>query len=684
MSLETFTSQAHERDISRRERDKEHDHEILYRETNLDSTGPQVAQGITGDKQMRCSEKDQIGNDGPQRMNGNHERRVYKEIGLNFDETLCLAFAARYRGRSDLRNVLVKPDSYDVFLHHDSSGQSLPKRTVTSSVRADRSRGKRSRSADSADRISNAPEARRRPNGHRSCTAGLAASCLGRIRDAARNGNYKMKTTAQLISATLASWPHLRVVIAITAILCGINPAAGQSSASLGATAGYAGSQNPALSQATVLGGSVPSGPASNEVLHLTLRDAIIRALRYNLGTIESGENVTTARGQRLLALSNLLPQISAGVSENVDQTSVAELGIKNVPQIPRVIGPFSYSSADASVSATLFNFSSIQHFRAARTAEQAARLSYQDTLDAVTLVVGNGYLQVIEAASRIEAQQAQVRNAQALYDQALDSFQAGTAPKIDVTRTEVQLHTEQYNLSVARNNFDISKLNLSRAIGLPLGQQFDLADQLPYSDINPPTVDEALNSAYKSRNDFRSALDSQKAAARELSAAKSERYPVIAMNGSYSDVGATFGHSNGNFGLQAGVRVPLFTGGRIKGDITEAEASLHERKAEAENVRGQVDYDVRTAFLNLNAAKEQVDVGKRNVDLANESLARSKDRFTSGVTDSVEVVQAEQALASANDQYITAVYNHNLAKLALARALGTARTDYSQYLGRN
>ncbi|HZZ15717.1 MAG TPA: TolC family protein, partial [Candidatus Sulfotelmatobacter sp.] len=355
----------------------------------------------------------------------------------------------------------------------------------------------------------------------------------------------------------------------------------------------------------------------------------------------------------------------------------------KNVPQIPRVIGPFSYSTADASVSVTLFNFSSIQRFRAARTAEDAAKLSYQDTLDAVTLVVGSSYLQVIEATSRIDAQEAQVRNAKALYDQALDSFQAGTAPKIDVTRSEVQLHSEQYNLSVARNKFDIAKLNLARAIGLPLGQQFDLADQLPYSDINPPTVEDALKQAYNSRSDFRSVLDSQKAADRELSATRGERYPAIAMNGDYSDVGSTFGHSNGNFGVQAGVRVPLFTGGRIKGDVTQAEASLRQRKAEAENVRGQVDYDVRTAYLNLNAAKEQVDVAKRNVDLANESLARSKDRFTSGVTDSVEVVQAEQALASANDQYITGVYNHSLAKLALARALGVARTDYSQYLGR-
>jgi outer membrane protein TolC len=430
--------------------------------------------------------------------------------------------------------------------------------------------------------------------------------------------------------------------------------------------------------------GSVPSGPASNEILRLTLRDAINMALRYNLGAIESGENAQITRGQRLIALSNLLPQVSAGVSENVAQTSLVTLGVKHLPGIPSVIGPFSYSTVDASLSQTLFSFESIQRFRAARTAEQAAQLSYKDTLDVVTLTVGNAYLQVIETSSRIEAQQAQVRNAQALYDQAVEEYQAGTSPRIDATRTEVQLHTEEYNLSVARNNFAIAKLTLARAIGLPLGQAFDTGDQLPYSDINPPTVEDALQTAYSSRSDFRAALDSQKAAQQGLSAARGERYPVVAMNGDYSDVGATFGHSHGNFNVQAGVSIPIFTGGRIKGDITQAEAALQQRKAETENTRGQVDYDVRTAFLNLNAAKEQVDVAQRNVALANENLGRSKDRFTSGVTDSVEVVQSEQSLASANDQYITSVYNHNLAKLMLARAVGVARTNYKQYIGGN
>ena len=433
--------------------------------------------------------------------------------------------------------------------------------------------------------------------------------------------------------------------------------------------------------QNSAVSASVPNGTATNEVVRLALPDTIAMALRYNLGTIENAENVRLTRGQRLIALSNLLPQLSAGVFENVDQTSLSTFGFK-LPGVPSVIGPFSYSSADLSISQTLFSFESIQRFRAARTAEQAAQLNYQDTLDVVTLTVGNAYLQVIEASSRIEAQQAQVRNAQALYDQAVEEFQAGTSPRIDVTRTEVQFHSEEYNLSVTRNNLAIAKLALARAIGLPLGQQFEATDQLPYADIIPSAIEDALKTAYHSRSDLRSALYTQKATERTLSATKGEHYPVIAANGSYGDVGSTFGQSHGTFNFQAGLSVPLFTGGRIKGDITQAEAALRQRKAEAENVRGQIDYDVRTAFLNLNEAKEQVDVAQKNVVLANESLTHSKDRFTSGVTDSVEVVQSEQSLASANDQYITSVYNHNLAKLALARALGVARTSYNQYLG--
>jgi len=485
-----------------------------------------------------------------------------------------------------------------------------------------------------------------------------------------QNLDSLLSRVARFSPRFILGFAFLWLMVSVSAAGQTSQPSAGQPSQS----------SAPQIIQSSANFGSIPSGTASKEVLHLTLRDAITMAVRYNLGQIESGENARIARGQRLRAMSALLPQVSAGAAENVSQFSAATLGIK-VPQVPSVIGPFSYSTAQANASQSLFNFESIQRFRAARSSEQAAQLNYNDTLDVITLIVGSAYLEVIQANSRIQAEEAQVKNAQALYDQAADQLQSGTSTKIDVTRSGVQLHTEQYNLSITQNNFAIAKLNLSRAIGLPLGQAFDLADQVPYADIHPQTVEDALNTAYKTRSDFRAALSSVKSAQQQLSATRGERYPVLAANGDYGVQGPNPGTLHGAFTFQAGVSVPIFTSGRIKGDITEAEAALRQRKAEAENLRGQIDYDVRTAFLNLQAARQQITVAKENVDLANENLSRSQERFAAGVTDSVEVVQAQQALASANDQYISSLYNHNLSKLQLARALGLARTNFNQFL---
>jgi outer membrane protein TolC len=431
--------------------------------------------------------------------------------------------------------------------------------------------------------------------------------------------------------------------------------------------------------------GSVPTGAATRDVRHLTFADAIEMALRYNLGAVESAESARAARGQRLQALSALLPQIGFGASYNRQQVSTSAIGFSSTPNIPfklpDTLGPFGYGTVAASVSQAVLNIESIQRLRAAQTAEQAAALSHDDMLDLITLVVGNAYLQVIDAGSRIEATEAEVRNAQALYDQAADALKAGTSPKIDVTRTSVQLHTEQFNLTVARNNLAIAKLNLARAIGLPLGQAFDLADCLPYADLEPQSVDDALKRAYDGRADFRAVQQAVESAQHALSAVRAQHYPVLAVSGDYGGQGVNLGNLSKIFGVQASVSVPVYAGGRIHSEATQAEAALQQRQAERENLRGQIDYDVRTALLNLQAAKEQVLVARDAVDLANESLARSKERFAAGVTDSVEVVQAQQSLSSANDQYISGTYSHNLAKLQLARAMGAAHTSYGQYL---
>lgn len=429
---------------------------------------------------------------------------------------------------------------------------------------------------------------------------------------------------------------------------------------------------------------SVQAGAATSNVRHLSLDEAIAMGLRYNLGAIESSENTNAVRGQRQQALSAVLPQVDVGASYHRLQTSSASVGLASVPglPIPAAIGPFDYTTATARVSQSLLNIESVRRFRAAESAEQAALLSRDDALEVITLAVGSAYLQVLESAARIDATEAQVRNAQALYDQAVEALEAGTSSRIDVTRTGVRLHTEQFNLMVARNDQAIDKLNLARAIGLPLGQAFDLTDRLPYADLDARSPEAAIQAAYESRADYRASDRAVQSAQEAADAARAERFPVAALDGVYGRQGETLGNSVRIFSLLAAVSVPVFTGGRIEGAQAEAEAALQQRRAERDDLRGQIDYDVRTALFNLEAARQQVAVARENVELANENLARSQERFAAGVTDSVEVVQAQQSLSDANDQLIVGSHSHNLAKLQLARAIGVARTSYNQYLG--
>jgi outer membrane protein TolC len=130
-----------------------------------------------------------------------------------------------------------------------------------------------------------------------------------------------------------------------------------------------------------------------------------------------------------------------------------------------------------------------------------------------------------------------------------------------------------------------------------------------------------------------------------------------------------------------AALKFNIFDGGRIGADEIQAKAALKQRQDELADLGGQIDYQIRAAFLDLQSAADQVTVAKSNLELANETLAQSRDRFTAGVTDNIEVVQAQQSVAGANDNLIFALYAHNLAKVALARALGAAEQGIRKFM---
>jgi outer membrane protein TolC len=427
--------------------------------------------------------------------------------------------------------------------------------------------------------------------------------------------------------------------------------------------------------------GSVPAKPVAG-VIPISLRDAIDRGLKQNLGALLSSADIRLASGQRWQQLSALLPHVTAAPYADLSKINLSELGISfNAPgfAFPSSVR-FSYFDARVNVTQSLFDWKSINAARAASQSLKSAEYTYKDARDLVVLAVGYTYLQAIADEARIQTAEAQVNTAQALYDQASDQVTAGTSPAIDGLRAKVELQTRQQQLIQAKNTFAIQKLTVARVIGLAPGQEFEFTDKSPYQPFEGISVDEALKRAYASRSDYQAAMTDMRAAEFSRKAAVAGYFPSLSFNADYGAGGAHPSTATRVYDVRGTLSIPIFQGGSVRGDVLQADARLQQSRERLDNLRAQIDADVRTALLNLQSSADQVNVARSNIDLAEETLAQSRDRFTAGVTDTVEVVQSQQSVASAHEQYISSLYSYNFSKISLARALGIAEDSVKQY----
>jgi outer membrane protein TolC len=426
--------------------------------------------------------------------------------------------------------------------------------------------------------------------------------------------------------------------------------------------------------------GSVPQGTVKPEAVPVTFQDAIELSLKNNLGVLLESYNSISARGQKWKELSELLPNVTARISENALQENLAAEGLR-FPGFPTIVGPFGFSDARVYLSQSILNLKALNRERGARENERAAQFSYKDARDLVVLATGNAYLQALSGAARVETADAQLQTAQALYTKALDQQNAGLSPAIDTLRAQVEFQNRQQQMIVARNDFAKQKLALIRAIGLPVGQEITLVSKAPYEALATLGIEASLQRAYSSRSDYQAAVQQVRAAEYYRKGATAEYFPTIDMTADYGDIGTNFGNSHGTFTVAGRLNIPIFQGGKVHADVLQSEATLRQTRAQLGNLRGQIEYEVRTALLDIEAADQQVQVARSSVDLAEQTLTQARDRFSAGVTDNLEVVQAQQSVASAHESYISSLYAHNLAKIELVRAMGYAEQGVMQYL---
>jgi outer membrane protein TolC len=326
-------------------------------------------------------------------------------------------------------------------------------------------------------------------------------------------------------------------------------------------------------------------------------------------------------------------------------------------------------------------DLTALNNYRSAQELVKANEAALRDARDLVVLAAGGAYLQVQAGEARVRSAQAQIDTAQALFKQTQDRRKVGLNPQIDVNRSQVQLQTEQQRLMSLENDVAKQKINLARVVGLPVNDNYEITDDIPYSPAPDLTVEQALKQAFETRADLQSAEAQVRAAERSRSAARWEHLPSLSLSADYGAIGINPNQSHGTFTVAGTLRIPIWQGGRTEGETQEADAALGQRRAELADVRGRIEADVRDAFLDLKTASNQLEVARNNQGVARDTLTLTRQRFEAGIADAVEVTQAQESVVSADLDYITSVFAHNLSKVALARAIGRAEERIGQFL---
>jgi outer membrane protein TolC len=442
----------------------------------------------------------------------------------------------------------------------------------------------------------------------------------------------------------------------------------------------------PGSSSSPFLGG-VPAGLATPQPIKLTVLDAIVRALEHNLGVLTAEESLGRARGARWIALSQLMPNVSGRVSETRQKINLAAFGFggasgPSFPGVSDIVGPFNVFDARLYVSQAVFDLEALNDARSESHALEAARLMRQSARDFVIHVAGVLYIQTLAASARVDAARAQLETATALHRQASDMKQSGLVAGIDVLRSEVQQSVQQQRATAAANEFEKLKLGLARAIGLPLGQVFTLDATLPDLPTVSLSLDEAVERAYKTRPDYQAAISRVRAAEATRAAVVGSGRPSVRVNADVGEIGFTPADAKSTFAVVGAVNVPIFNGGRTQGRLAQADADIRARQADAEDLKASIYYEVRAAFLDLETTAEQLRTATTARDLAGQQLTQARDRFAAGVGSNIDVIQAQEAVALAAEQFIAAQYGFSLARGALVRGIGSSEETLRQMMG--
>jgi outer membrane protein TolC len=440
--------------------------------------------------------------------------------------------------------------------------------------------------------------------------------------------------------------------------------------------------------------GSVTVAPVTDDVLRLSLDEAVARGLKTNLGLKESEAGELQLQGLRNEALQQFLPSISLSGGTGVHQHNLVSQGFgpSTLARFAELLGmdPTGLSAitkddltqGQLNFSQTLFSGPVIAGWKAANAGRKAAYFAKMSARGEVVQQVSTAYLRALAASSEVDNAQALLSVDQLALDQVKAAHEAGTAANLEELRARVQLQAQQQALIAAKTEREKDLILLKREIGIDPGQKIELTDHAPYSELAQDTPEEVRAIAYKSRQDYQN-LQNQVVELKAVHQAyRAQRLPTLSFRGYWGVDTVNGAGTHGNFAAMGTLSFPIFREASLRGNEQASMAQLDGVRSQLADLHDRIDQQVRAALLDVDAARKLVDVARSNVDLATQALADETARVQAGVDDNLPLVTAQATLASAQTNLVESLYSYNVAKISLARAAGVLEQQYKSYLG--
>jgi outer membrane protein TolC len=408
----------------------------------------------------------------------------------------------------------------------------------------------------------------------------------------------------------------------------------------------------------------------------LTLSQALEIALRNSSTLREAEANLEQSSGQYKQVRSELLPQIGIVARQGYLKVNLEGFGL-DIPNEPRVLGPFASMDARVLLRQDLLNIASFRSWQSYSSRRNSSKFLVQDAREVVVLNVVGAYLQAMTAKSSRDTLTEQTRLAGELYQVTFDRFQQGAASELDTVRAKQQVNFREQQRQEAEQNYVAAKLTLASLLQANITADFEVADPAAYGSGDTMNRDATVQAALTTRADYQAAQAAVRAAELQIKSAEATRLPTFHLSFGEGQSGTTPVSNVNVYNVQGTLEIPLFTGGRISGEIDEAFGALKAALAILDKNRTQIEADALTAISGIEWALKQVETSAQNVNLSRQELDLSRARFLQGVSDNTEVINAQDRLSQADDARIRAQYTLGVARANLARALGSAERAY-------